>query len=222
MQNNVIIARVLSVSFRNCSLYGNPSYYVSFENVANGEYFRGHTAPNSASGYGCRNFENGTAEIEYHEGAHGVIIDYMRKTPEAWDHFHRVLKKNLPFAGRGAWGRGLKYYADHLIKCMAEYIECGENNGSPVKLPENLAELEALALNGASGWIHYSEGGNALIYDRDIVELLAPASVLKKYDSPRGWVPRDGSAHRMQGRALAQAFGLVFESFKTAKEAGEL
>lgn len=70
------IAKIKDVQFRNHSVYGNPSYYITFENEK-GEEITGYTAPNSSCAYGCTNSElREFACIVYHITKGGkVIID---------------------------------------------------------------------------------------------------------------------------------------------------
>ena len=77
MTNRIkVIGKIKEVQFRNKSVYGNPSYYITFEDET-GEEITGYTAPNSSCAYGCKN--PGLREfayIEYHITKGGkVIID---------------------------------------------------------------------------------------------------------------------------------------------------
>lgn len=70
------IAKIKNVQYRNSSVYGNPSYYIAFEDEK-GELIIGYTAPNAACAYGCKNPDlREFAYIEYHQTKSGkVIID---------------------------------------------------------------------------------------------------------------------------------------------------
>ena len=70
------IAKIKGVTFKNRSVYGNPSYYITFEDEK-GEEIKGYTAPNSACAYGCTNSEyREFAYLEYHITKGGkVVID---------------------------------------------------------------------------------------------------------------------------------------------------
>ena len=78
MKSNRIktIAKIKDVEFRNRSVYGNPSYFITFENEK-GEIIKGYTAPNAACAYGCKNPDlREFAYIEYHQTKGGkVVID---------------------------------------------------------------------------------------------------------------------------------------------------
>ena len=60
------IGQIIEIRYKCTSIYGNPSYYITFEDKANGGFITGYTASNAACGYGCKNFEGKTAEIKYH------------------------------------------------------------------------------------------------------------------------------------------------------------
>ena len=70
------IGKIKGTSYRNTSVYGNPSYYVLFEDET-GELIKGYTAPNAQCGYSCTNSEfREFAYLEYHITKSGkVIID---------------------------------------------------------------------------------------------------------------------------------------------------
>ena len=70
------IGKIKGTSYRNTSVYGNPSYYILFENET-GELIKGYTAPNAVCAYGCTNSElREFACIVYHVTKGGkVVID---------------------------------------------------------------------------------------------------------------------------------------------------
>ena len=72
------IAKIKNVQYRNTSIYGNPSYYIAFEDEK-GELIIGYTAPNADCAYGCKNSDlKDFAYIEYHKTKSGkVVIDYI-------------------------------------------------------------------------------------------------------------------------------------------------
>ena len=73
-----VIGKIKDVTFKNRSVYGNPSYYITFENEK-GEEITGYTAPNAACAYGCKNPDlREFAYIEYHTTKSGkIVIDYI-------------------------------------------------------------------------------------------------------------------------------------------------
>ena len=72
------ISKIKDVTFRNRSVYGNPSYNVVFEDET-GETIKGYTAANAACAYGCKNPDlQEFAYIEYHTTKGGkIVIDYI-------------------------------------------------------------------------------------------------------------------------------------------------
>ena len=72
------IGKITDVQFRNRSVYGNPSYYITFEDEE-GEEITGYTKPNADCAYGCRNEDlREFAYIEYHTTNSGkIVIDYI-------------------------------------------------------------------------------------------------------------------------------------------------
>ena len=72
------IGKIKGTSYRNTSYFGNPSYYVLFEDET-GETIKGYTAPNAECAYGCKNPElREFAYIEYHTTKSGkIVIDYI-------------------------------------------------------------------------------------------------------------------------------------------------
>ena len=72
------IGKIKDVQFRNKSVYGNPSYYITFEDEK-GEEITGYTSPNSSCAYGCKNPDlREFAYIEYHITKSGkIVIDYI-------------------------------------------------------------------------------------------------------------------------------------------------
>ena len=73
-----VIGKIKGTSFRNTSSYGNPSYYITFENEK-GELIKGYTVANSSCAYSCTNSDlREFAYIEYHITKGGkIIIDYI-------------------------------------------------------------------------------------------------------------------------------------------------
>ena len=68
------IAKIKDVTFKNRSVYGNPSYYITFINEE-GEEIEGYTAPNAECAYGCKNPDlREFAYIEYHSTKSGKIV----------------------------------------------------------------------------------------------------------------------------------------------------
>lgn len=75
MKNRIrTIGKIKKVEYRNTSLYGNPSYYIAFEDET-GKLIIGYTKPNADCAYGCRNEDlREFAYIEYHFTKSGKIV----------------------------------------------------------------------------------------------------------------------------------------------------
>ena len=111
-------------------------------------------------------------------------------------------------AGRSAWSRGVYTYAVELVESLDSDADLS-----------NETLLGKALLNGAADWQQYSEGGCALIYDRDIAERVCSASELKRC---RGGERRPNSREtwmECQARALCQAEALVRRAYRMASAA---
>lgn len=100
---------------------------------------------------------------------------------------------------RSAWDKAVTLYALDLLDDVQE----GADNME--RLPLDGAELEQWALNGASCWEQYSNGGCSLCYDGQIAERVCTPSELKRKhggmyepNSRETWLD-------VQARALYQA-----------------
>lgn len=100
---------------------------------------------------------------------------------------------------RSAWNKGVTLYALDLLEDIQWYANDAE------RLPIDGAELEQWALNGASCWEQYSNGGCSLCYDGQIAERVCTPSELKRKhggayepNSRETWLD-------VQARALHQA-----------------
>ena len=109
---------------------------------------------------------------------------------------------------RSYWAKGVKAYAIDMVKSI-EY----KKEVSPRFIKSDL-------LNGASDWNQYSEGGCALIYDKDIAERLCTPSELKRFTRSDGSLKdRPNSREswiQCQARALFQACELVSKIVRNA------
>lgn len=86
------IAKIKKVEYRNTSVYGNPSYYIAFEDEK-GKLIIGYTKPNAACAYGARNPDlREFAYIEYHMTKSGkIVIDYICNK-HIYDNNYKVTK----------------------------------------------------------------------------------------------------------------------------------
>ena len=123
---------------------------------------------------------------------------------EVSDLLNEIKKVNC----RSYWAKGVKAYAIDMVKGIDPQKEV---SGRFVK-----SDL----LNGASDWNQYSEGGCALIYNKDIAERLCTPSELKKLTRSDGSLKdRPNSREnwiQCQARALFQACELVSDIVRNA------
>lgn len=109
---------------------------------------------------------------------------------------------------RSYWAKGVKAYAIDMAKSI-EY-----------KKEVSYRFIESDLLNGASDWDQYSEGGCALIYNKDIAERLCTPSELKQLTRSDGSLKdRPNSREnwiQCQARALFQACELVSDIVRNA------
>ena len=100
---------------------------------------------------------------------------------------------------RSAWNKGVTLYAIDLLEDIQRYSNDAE------RLPLDGAELERWALNGASCWEQYSNGGCSICYDSDIAARVCTPSELKR---THGGTNNPNSLETwldVQARALYQA-----------------
>lgn len=100
---------------------------------------------------------------------------------------------------RSAWDKAVTFYALDLL----EDVQAGADNME--RLPLDGAELERWALNGASCWEQYSNGGCSICYDADIAARVCTPSELKR---KRSGIYKPNSRETwldVQARALYQA-----------------
>ena len=109
---------------------------------------------------------------------------------------------------RSCWAKGVKAYAIDMVKSI-EY-----------KKEVSYRFIKSELLNGASDWNQYSEGGCALIYNKDIAERLCTPSEIKKLTRANGYLKdRPNSREnwiQCQARALFQACELVSNIVRNA------
>lgn len=75
---------------------------------------------------------------------------------------------------RSAWDKAVTLYALDLLDDVQEQANEME------RLPLDGAELERWALNGASCWGQYSNGGCSLVWNGDIARRICTASMYKR------------------------------------------
>lgn len=116
---------------------------------------------------------------------------------------------------RSAWVRDVRDYALDLVETLNQYDEIDPADLTSREL------VERYLLDGASSCTRYSEGGCALIYNRDIARRLCTASELKLTRNGQ----RDPNAREtwidVQARALYQAARLADDAIISAAQAAE-
>ena len=109
---------------------------------------------------------------------------------------------------RSYWAKGVKTYTIEMVESI-EY-----------KKEVSYRFIKPALLNGASDWNQYSEGGCALIYNKDIAERLCTPSELKKLTRSDGSLKDRPNRHetwiQCQARALFQACKLVSDIVSNA------
>lgn len=100
---------------------------------------------------------------------------------------------------RSAWDKAVTLYALDLLDDVQE----GADNME--RLPLDGAELKRWALNGASCWEQYSNGGCSICYDADIAARVCTPSELKRTDGGMNAPNSRETWLDVQARALYQA-----------------
>ena len=104
---------------------------------------------------------------------------------------------------RSAWNKAVTLYALDLLDDVQE----GADNME--RLPLDGAELERWALNGASCWEQYSNGGCSLCYNADIAARVCTPSELKRTDGGMNAPNSQETWLDVQARALYQAYNRI-------------
>ena len=126
-------------------------------------------------------------------------------------NFEELKKRMEAYEAASAWGRGVKAYASDLLDRLEEAIQADWFSDADILAPKLLKKE---LLNGAADWFEYSEGGCALICDKDIAERLCTPSELKQKKGGRLQPNSRESWIEVQARALYQAAGLIMRSAK--------
>lgn len=100
---------------------------------------------------------------------------------------------------RSAWNKAVTLYALDLLEDIQWYANDAE------RLPIDGKELERWALNGASCWEQYSNGGCSICYDADIAARVCTKSELKRTDGGMNNPNSRETWLDVQARALYQA-----------------
>lgn len=133
-----------------------------------------------------------------------TIIDLTAEQPKTVTHDYTALADTIRAElnarhDRSAWDKAVTLYALDLLDDVQE----GADNME--RLPLDGAELEQWALNGASCWEQYSNGGCSICYNADIAaRVCTPPELKRKHggtyepNSRETWLD-------VQARALYQA-----------------
>lgn len=133
-----------------------------------------------------------------------TIIDLTAEQPQTVTHDYTALADTIRAElnarhDRSAWDKAVTLYALDLLDDVQE----GADNME--RLPLDGTELERWALNGASCWEQYSNGGCSICYNADIAARVCTPSELKRKhggtyepNSRETWLD-------VQARALYQA-----------------
>lgn len=133
-----------------------------------------------------------------------TIIDLTAEQPQTVTHDYTTLTDTIRAElnarhDRSAWDKAVTLYALDLLEDVQE----GADNME--RLPLDGAELERWALNGASCWEQYSNGGCSICYDADIAARVCTPSELKRTDNGMNNPNSRETWLNVQARALYQA-----------------
>lgn len=143
-----------------------------------------------------------------------TIIDLTAKQPKTVTHDYTALADTIRAElnarhDRGAWDKAVTLYALDLLDDVQE----GADNME--RLPLDGAELERWALNGASCWEQYSNGGCSLCYNADIAARVCTPSELKRTDGGMNAPNSRETWLDVQARALYQACNRIRKICRT-------
>ena len=136
--------------------------------------------------------------------AAATIIDLTTEQPQTANPDYTALADTIRAElnarhDRSAWDKAVTLYALDLL----EDIQWGANDVE--RLPIDGAELERWALNGASCWEQYSNGGCSICYNADIAARVCTPSELKRTDGGMNAPNSRETWLDVQARALYQA-----------------
>lgn len=114
--------------------------------------------------------------------------------------------------GKSKWENGVHFLALTIV---------GDYEANEPGTACELGELESTLLNGAANWSQYCYGGNLLIYDQDIAELLCSPSELRRCTAKNGAL-KDPNRREIwmdvQARAAGQAWEMIRKIANTLAE----
>jgi hypothetical protein len=138
------------------------------------------------------------------EAAATAIIDITAEQPQTVTHDYPTLADTIRAElnarhDRSTWDKAVTLYALDLL----EDVQAGADNME--RLPLDGTELEQWALNGASCWEQYSNGGCSICYNADIAARVCTPSELKRTDGGMNNPNSRETWLDVQARALYQA-----------------
>lgn len=122
------------------------------------------------------------------------------------DFIDLIGKKLDAKPARSAWLRGVKEYAADLLPALY-----GCSMTAEAVISDRAGFMQAL-LSGARSWKEYSDGGCALIYDRDIAYRLCTPSAYRRSLGGERRPNRSETWLDVQARALWQAAFLLYDA----------
>lgn len=139
-----------------------------------------------------------------------TIIDLTAEQPQTVTHDYTTLADTIRAElnarhDRSAWNKAVTLYALDLLEDIQWYANDAE------RLPLDGAELERWALNGASCWEQYSNGGCSICYNADIAARVCTPSGLKRTDGGMNAPNSRETWLDVQARALYQACNRIRE-----------
>lgn len=148
--------------------------------------------------------ELNTAQVNTISAATTAIIDLTAEQPQPVTPDYTALADTIRAElnarhDRSAWDKAITLYALDLLDDVQE----GADNME--RLPLDGAELEQWALNGASCWEQYSNGGCSICYNADIATRVCTPSELKRTDCGMNNPNSRETWLDVQARALYQA-----------------
>ena len=132
---------------------------------------------------------------------HRRILDNMK--------IKELIKKLENQKPRSKWDKGVVNYSIMILEKI-------QDDHDHINGDISFRELETLLLNGAESWVKYSWGGNALINNEDIAQMLATPFELKKTCNGKKRPNRREEWLDTQARALLQAVNKIWWIVKCA------
>lgn len=167
--SNITAANIIDTKWRNCSIYGNSSYWVTFRDIETDNEIYGYTAPDAACAYGVRNYgPNDIVYIQWHETVSGkIVIDDIEseKSRARYEAAHKAnfIKYAKPISRNARRNALLNSICDDILAKYENYDE--GYSGLLREIKRYYADFKReLDYN-------YAQYGNLLIYYTEVREL---------------------------------------------------